>query len=250
MLPEWITKSFHPKTAGFTAIRDEVRSNFYVASSKLRILPLGDSITYGTGSSDGNGFRGQLLNNLVADKNTVDMVGSQMAGTMADSDNEGHDGASVPDISAYADKALRKRPNVVLLYAGTDDMKSATSAASATSTIPTLIDKILTKCPDAALLVAKLIPSSDSAIQGRINSYNTALETIVSSRVASGKRIQIMHMDAVVAVGDLSDGTHPNNDAYKLMGDHFYGGVLYAQNQKWIQEPVAGESAHFQDFFL
>jgi hypothetical protein len=54
----------------------------------LRILPLGDSITYGAGSSDGNGYRLALQNMLSG--NNVQYVGSQHSGSMANNSNEGH----------------------------------------------------------------------------------------------------------------------------------------------------------------
>ncbi len=54
---------------------------------ELRIQPLGDSITYGIKSSDNNGYRLQLLNDLSGSK--VVYVGSVRNGDMADNFNEG-----------------------------------------------------------------------------------------------------------------------------------------------------------------
>ncbi|KAK3617285.1 hypothetical protein LTR56_025386, partial [Elasticomyces elasticus] len=53
----------------------------------LRMLPLGDSITWGYLSSDGNGYRLDLENLL--DGNPVEYIGSQQSGNMADNWNEG-----------------------------------------------------------------------------------------------------------------------------------------------------------------
>lgn len=79
----------------------------------IRLLPLGDSITFGVGSSDGNGYR-NLLHNLLSPGNTVDFIGSIKAGTMADNDNEGHSGYTITQISGTVSnsKALPARPNV------------------------------------------------------------------------------------------------------------------------------------------
>ncbi|KAH8592637.1 hypothetical protein B0O99DRAFT_689492 [Bisporella sp. PMI_857] len=160
VLPEWITKSFHLKTVGFTAIRGDIREHWQWGYRILRVLSLGDSIAHGTASTDGNGYRGEF-----------------------------HD---------LTPKMLRKRPNVVVLYVSTNGMKDDASAASATSGMATLVDEILTKCPDAALLVAKLVASRDSTAQGYINSYNAALGSIVSSSLAARKRVRIMHMDPLI----------------------------------------------------
>jgi hypothetical protein len=51
----------------------------------LRILPLGASITYGTGSSDGNGYREHLRDLLQLAGFTVNMVGTVRSGRMEDS---------------------------------------------------------------------------------------------------------------------------------------------------------------------
>lgn len=50
----------------------------------LRILPLGASITWGQASSDGNGYRKFLRDQLRFDGWNVNMVGSRNGGTMND----------------------------------------------------------------------------------------------------------------------------------------------------------------------
>lgn len=50
----------------------------------LRIMPLGASITWGTESEDGNGYRKVLRDSLVTAGFAVDMVGSQKSGDMED----------------------------------------------------------------------------------------------------------------------------------------------------------------------
>jgi hypothetical protein len=47
-----------------------------VSAASLSVLPLGDSITYGYGSSDGNGYREEFYNAVTEAGNSVDMVGS------------------------------------------------------------------------------------------------------------------------------------------------------------------------------
>lgn len=51
----------------------------------LRILPLGASITYGQGSTHGNGYCKYLRDKLRVEGWNVNMVGSRRAGTMKDS---------------------------------------------------------------------------------------------------------------------------------------------------------------------
>src|SRR5689334_13802099 len=62
------------------------------AATPLRVMPLGDSITWGVGSPSGNSYRSFLANKLTAEGHTLDFVGSGRNGTMSDPDNEGHSG--------------------------------------------------------------------------------------------------------------------------------------------------------------
>ncbi|GAA2348979.1 hypothetical protein [Dactylosporangium salmoneum] len=86
------------------------------AATSVKIMPLGASITWGTASSTGNGYREELRRHLVDDAGVaVDFVGSQRSGTMADPDNEGHPGYRIDQVAAGADQWLAAaRPDVVL----------------------------------------------------------------------------------------------------------------------------------------
>ncbi len=84
--------------------------------AKLRILPLGDSITYGFASPDGNGYRLKLSNALSA--NDLVFAGTLQGGTMIDNWNSGFSGKTIQYIAGAAGPALAQKPNVVLLLAG------------------------------------------------------------------------------------------------------------------------------------
>src|SRR5689334_12599304 len=59
-------------------------------AAPLRIMPLGDSITYGVGSSALDSYRGALFWRLADAGVAVDYVGSMRSGNSPDPDNEGH----------------------------------------------------------------------------------------------------------------------------------------------------------------
>ena len=73
-------------------------------TTPLRVMPLGDSITWGVGSSTGNGYRGPLWNRLAADGHPLDFVGTVRGGSMSDPDNEGHSGYRIDQIAALTQK--------------------------------------------------------------------------------------------------------------------------------------------------
>lgn len=95
---------------------------------QFRIMPLGDSITYGYKSSDGNGYRAYVEANLAAN-NTVEFIGSMHSGSMANNNNEGHPGAEINAISSYADETLREMPNVSHSHGVTEDDSSSRQPA-------------------------------------------------------------------------------------------------------------------------
>lgn len=75
-----------PATAGTAPVRPRAAA----APASLRVMPLGDSITWGVGSPSGNSYRGFLWNELAAEGHALDFVGSGRNGPMSDPDNEGH----------------------------------------------------------------------------------------------------------------------------------------------------------------
>ena len=78
----------------------------------IRVLPLGDSITFGIGSNDFNSYRQFLQTRLADDGVDTDFIGSVKSGIMTDNDNEGHSGATIDQISAFADAVLSEKPQV------------------------------------------------------------------------------------------------------------------------------------------
>jgi hypothetical protein len=97
----------------------------------LRILPLGASIVFGQSSSDGNGFRLGLRNQLIFNGNPVNMVGSVNTGTMADGDCEGWPGYVITQVASKAELSIPSMPNLVLLHAGTNDAAQSTDVQNA-----------------------------------------------------------------------------------------------------------------------
>jgi hypothetical protein len=64
------------------------------------------------GSNDGNSYRKELKDLLTKDGITIDYIGTVKNGNIPDNDNEGHSGATIAQISGYADTPLRQKPQV------------------------------------------------------------------------------------------------------------------------------------------
>ena len=84
---------------------------------KAIVMPLGDSITFGEGSTNFNGYRFALWQRLTAAGIPVTFVGSMHAGSMpfSESANEGHSGWRIAQISSHVVGWLQTyKPNYVL----------------------------------------------------------------------------------------------------------------------------------------
>ncbi|MCU1659328.1 MAG: ricin lectin [Pseudonocardiales bacterium] len=189
----------------------------------VRIMPLGDSITYGVGSSTGSSYRAALWDRLVGQAGyAVDFVGSQRSGALPDTDNEGHSGWRIDQVASNVDGWLAAyQPDVVLLHIGTNDMNQNYQPDTAPQRLGALLDQILVDRPAAAVLIAKIVPSSDSTIQSRITAFNAALPSVVAPR---GSRVKLVDL-SVLSSADLADRLHPNDNGYARMAVRWYSAL-------------------------
>ncbi|KAJ7661173.1 SGNH hydrolase-type esterase domain-containing protein [Mycena rosella] len=196
---------------------DHGHANQLHPNLNIHLLPLGDSITYGFTSSDGNGYR-SILHDLLQTGNTLDFIGSTKSGTMLDNDNKGHIAAIIEQIAQSATNplALPARPNVVLLMAGTNDLLDGLNS-TAPAALSALLDTIFTTCPDAALLVATLTPLP-STPAGVVDAFNLVRAQMVQARQAAGQHILLASMASFTAT-DLIDGIHPTDAGYVKMAN-------------------------------
>src|SRR5690242_15182057 len=132
------------------------------AHSKIifKIMPLGDSITYGVGSSTKGGYRLPLWDALKARGFTIDFVGSVKTGPSGfDQQNEGLPGWEINQIAAKVVNWLKTyRPNIILLHIGTNDFVKNYYPAQASTRLSHLLDLITTTLPAATVIVAQIIP--------------------------------------------------------------------------------------------
>ncbi|KAE8452063.1 hypothetical protein EG329_002229 [Mollisiaceae sp. DMI_Dod_QoI] len=204
----------------------------------LRILPLGNSITWGYLSTDGNGYRLDLLNQLTANGTTVQYIGLQRSGNMTDNYNEGHPGALIAQIAQYAEVSLPSQPNVILLMAGTNDMVQNNMTATAPQRLGSLIDECHSTAPGAVIIVAQLTPAADTSVEARIQAFNPTIPGLVAQRVSAGVKALTVDMSNYVTVADLKDGLHPTDYGYAQMAKAWYAGIGEAIGKGWISPPA------------
>ncbi|KAL4861292.1 hypothetical protein BDV12DRAFT_204162 [Aspergillus spectabilis] len=162
------------------------------------------------GSQD-NGYRLQLWNKL--SENEKDFVRTQPIGNMQDPDNKGYNGATISEISNWCGNALAMRPNVVLIHVGTNNMNQPFEPDTAPTRLGQLIDKVASNCPDAAILVVRIIPASGPGTMSWINAFNEKVSGIVESRANDGKKVMVVGM-TMLTTSELQDGLHSTDSGY------------------------------------
>ncbi|MFE9024059.1 GDSL-type esterase/lipase family protein [Streptomyces sp. NPDC007808] len=213
--------------------------------------PQGDSITVGENSTDKNGYRLPLWNDLTPSaledglisiegkRFKRDFVGDQRSGTLPDRDHDGVSGERIDEIMERVDCTVPAyRPNVVTLHAGTNDMNQNRDLATAPDRLGALIDQVLHDAPEAVVIVATLIPSTKDGLQPRIDAYNARIPGLVKQRQEQGKHVLVADMSMVTT--DDVDGSHPNDTGYRKMADVFYNEIWRASDLGWIEKPVPG----------
>jgi len=206
----------------------------------LRLLPLGDSITWGTQSSTGNGYRGPLRSALVNDGFSADFVGERTSGTMYDNYNDGFPGYTIEAVDAFVGSPVGKfLPNVITLMLGTNNMVFNVDPTNAPTNLSKLIDDIYKSDPGVTVLVATLVPSLDPKVQALIPAYNQALPGVVQNQVNQGRHVALVDM-SMVNTGDINTGdlTHPTDGGYQKIADAFHAAIQNAVSAGWIGTPV------------
>ncbi|CAL9677042.1 hypothetical protein SUDANB105_08004 [Streptomyces sp. enrichment culture] len=213
--------------------------------------PQGDSITVGENSTNKNGYRLPLWNDLTPSaledglisidgkRFKRDFVGDQRSGTLPDRDHDGVSGERIDEIMERVDCTVPAyRPNVVTLHAGTNDMNQNRDLATAPDRLGALIDQVLHDAPEAVVIVATLIPSTKDGLQPRIDAYNARIPDLVRQRQEQGKHVLLADMSTVTT--DDVDGSHPNDTGYRKIADVFYNEIWRAAGLGWIKKPVPG----------
>ncbi|MCK8469047.1 SGNH/GDSL hydrolase family protein [Microbacterium sp. KSW4-16] len=195
----------------------------------LRVLPLGDSITYGVGSGAStfaSGYRGPLQRLLEGSDRGYgyDFVGPYRTGhASVDVDHAGYIGFRIDQLQVYASKWVGDaRPDVVLLHIGTNDMNQNYMTATAPDRLRTLIDTVRSASPAGVkIIVAQIAPSPNKNIHDRVAAYNEGVQKVVDQESAEHGDTYLVDMFNALTptsgTGDFADYLHPNDNGYNKM---------------------------------
>ena len=209
-----------------------------LSAGVIRIMPLGDSITYGANTA--GGYRLPLYNLLTQANYSVDFVGSETgngASDLPDWDHEGHSGwwLSHSDGGIYQNVgkwlAHVETPDVVLVHIGTNDGGYAT-----VDKLRALILRIHNLVPKTHIVATTLLgrPTNNTGIDEHIrNNFNPGVQPMVENLAQQGVPVHFLDMYSVLdythAEGahpaDLGDGLHPSAQGYVKMAQAWFGAI-------------------------
>jgi lysophospholipase L1-like esterase len=190
----------------------------FAAPAELRVLPLGDSITFGKGDPAENGYRATLSSWIAATGTPVDFVGSQHNGATA---HEGHPGWRIAQLTEHIDAWMADaRPDVVLLDIGTNDLLHHDHLSEAPDRLTTLLDHIVEADPGVRILLAKLLVV-DHGHEADFEWYNEILPVVAA---LYPDNVTLVDMSPV-PVANTVDHVHPNQLGYQQMAYQWYQGL-------------------------
>ena len=219
-----------------------------------KVLPLGDSITYGI--NYGGGYRIKLFTHTSTDSKNVTFVGYD-TGNPPDSTalsklgnasskwvgkHEGHSGWTIQqddDLVTGKSTAVNSSgdggtnytgkkvvadfgPHIVLVHLGTNDLNLG-QASGAPDRLGTLIDHIVADAPDALVVVAKIIPLPSQA--SGVTTFNNAIPGVVKQRADAGKNVIVVDQFTGIIANTDMDSVHPKESGYEKMAVVWYNAI-------------------------
>lgn len=223
-------------TVSYAAASRAVYANLATAIGykSLKVMPFGDSITYGViGSStdtESGGYRTILQERLDAFGVHVDMVGPMQNGPATiDRDHAGYRGYTINQLDQI-DAALiaAQKPDAILLIAGTND-SAKDNSTTMIADLRKLIVSMTDAAPDATVFVGSVPPvrvgTQSQTRADRVEAYNDKMPALISELAAGGRKVVFVDMRdlevADISAPPIDSGLHPNLTGYGKIADHW-----------------------------
>jgi lysophospholipase L1-like esterase len=135
-------------------------------------------------------------------------------------------------ISTLVDAGISSgMPHIVLLMIGTNDVNISLDLTNAPTRLGALLDRIIKDAPNALLVVAKLVPTTNDTTNARVRTYNDAIPGLVQTRAAAGKHIVMVDMYTAFTSNSsyktalMNDELHPKDAGYAVMAQTWYAAI-------------------------
>lgn len=203
-----------------------------------RVMPVGDSITLGSGTviSEGDfvGYRRKLYVDLSAAGYAVDFVGSEdngrgaTTGEVFDTQHEGHGGIKAEEVALDIHNWLVANPaEVVLLHIGTNDIAGNPQDTSVND-IEAILNEIDRFDPNVTVVLARIVNQLNNNGQPRftVKQFNQNIQVLAEERVGRGDKVVVVDLETALDYNvDLADDLHPNIQGYNKMADRWFSAL-------------------------
>jgi lysophospholipase L1-like esterase len=201
------------------------------AQEPCRILPLGDSITWGIGF-DG-GYRVPLFQHANEDGKHIRFVGpfangpDFVAGQPFPKHHGGLSGWTIEQVTTSLNNpSATNAPHIVLVHVGTNDLYAHSAPTRMAERLERLLDRLQETSPGATVVVAQIAPLRDLALNDAAAAYNAELARRVAARRARGERLLLVDQFHHFPTSLLSaDGVHPTQAGYERMAQTWYASI-------------------------
>ena len=118
-----------------------------------------------------------------------------------------------------------------VIVIGTNDVDIQLDLANADERLGLLLDRIINKAPNALVVVAQMVPTTNDSINERVKTYNAAIPGLVQTRAAAGKHIKIVDMygaftkNASFKTAYMNDTLHPKDAGYAVMANVWWEAI-------------------------
>ena len=223
------TRSFRSPLNGIELVRNTGQAPSQ--TRQIRIEPLGDSITWGYPNAPvTGGYRLTIYQMLTNANVAMDFVGTQVstAPGLLYPNHEGHSGYRIDQIDdpyflTWVNAVAS--PDIILLLIGTNDIGQNYDPTNAVVRLDAMISHITTDRPNAKVIVANLLPRSDTTDNGWINTlFNPFVPGIVAKHQTNGEPVYFWDLHSQIVVSD-TDGLHPTPSGYIKIGKQWFDAV-------------------------
>jgi len=203
------------------------------SDTKTYILPLGDSITQGSGVP--GGYRGYLFDKLSERGYDITYVGTKKKNcfqpcTLKIKSHEGHGGKMLnfflDNIENWMETYIHP-PDIVLLLVGTTEFADqAYDMDNAINKWDDLIEKISEFHPYAHIIASNLIDRAERFNPNIHKYFNPYVRDIIKKHANAGRRVTFLDLHSIISVDLLEDQLHPTEEGYNIMADSWMDAIV------------------------